>query len=135
MDLNVLSLVISVVGLILGFVSTYDHFRRAFSRLVHTSDKFADQRLASRAEDAALFAGSPSALIAHTGRVLLQSVFALVATFGIVFVVLLQLEDLAGWVNPSISAISGIFIGLRLGSLSTTFRDVCTFVRKGHFAP
>ncbi len=79
MDLSVWSFVLSVAGLILGFVSAYAHIKRFSIRAIKAGGDAAERWLKRIDEEADFYVANPSALIAYIAfrAIILLAIFVI----------------------------------------------------------
>jgi hypothetical protein len=124
MDSNTWSLILSLAGLVLGFVSAYGQIRNFTAKLFSFSADAAKRWAKRRNERIEIFASHPSALVAHVSSVGLSVVFALLIT-GVGLSLLKQyFPDTPPAIRQAVSFASGLFVGGQIGALSLLINSI-----------
>jgi len=123
MDTNTWSLVLSLAGLVLGFVSAYGQIRSFTAKLFSFSADAAKRWAKRRSERIEVFASHPSALVAQVTSTGLSVVFVLLATV-VLLSALKRYFPETPVVGKVVSFASGLLVGGKIGALSLLINSI-----------
>jgi hypothetical protein len=123
MSSNSWSLLLSALGLVLGFISAYGQIKGFFVRFSRFGKESASQWWQRRGEKIQALATYPSALIAYLARSFMFILATMLGAF--VIVGLLHVYGIGPlWLQKGVLLIASIAIGTEFGSLHPTIIDV-----------
>ena len=118
-DSNSWSLLLSVLGLVLGFISAYGQIKGFFQKLLHRSSASIAAWTKEQNERIDAMATHPSALVAYLAR---SAMYIFTILFALIMItqLLLNFGTLPTWIFKAISLTGGALVGMELGTLHPT---------------
>ncbi|WP_156170241.1 hypothetical protein [Luteimonas sp. FCS-9] len=130
MDSGTISILLSLAGLVLGFVAAYGQIKRFFVKALGRGGEAIRAINAREAERATMFLTYPSAFTAFVVRRVSFATFLIFLALNLPTLLNLSSLDMPGWFITTARLIPSSLAGLLLGGLTSASSDVIREARK-----